>query len=190
MNMYAIVKTGGKQYRVEEGQSLLVERLPASDGDSVDLQPLLCVDGSNVVDGDGLSSVSVVARVVGHERGPKLRVVKFKPKRGYKRRTGHRQELTRLEVTGIKMGGGGRRSSAGKAAGSSSAGEAEASSSAGKAAGSSSAGKAAASDQPAAPKPVAADKPRRAPSGEGAEPAAPTEPKPTETSNEETENGA
>ncbi len=173
MNMYAIVKTGGKQYRVEEGQSLLVERLPASDGDSVDLQPLLFVDGSNVVDGDGLSSVSVVARVVGHERGPKLRVVKFKPKRGYKRRTGHRQELTRLEVTGIKMGGG-RRSSAGKAA---------------------------ASEERAAPKPVAAErprrapsgvaeKPRRAPSGEGAEPAAPAEPKPTETSTEETENGA
>ncbi len=110
--MYAIVKTGGKQYRVEEGQSLLVERLPASDGESVALQPLLFVDGSQVVDGDELSSVSVQARVVGHERGPKLRIVKFKPKRGYKRRTGHRQELTRLEVTGIKMGGsGGSRSS-------------------------------------------------------------------------------
>ncbi len=112
--MYAIVKTGGKQYRVEEGQSLLVERLPASDGEAVALQPLLFVDGSQVVDGDELSSVSVQARVVGHERGPKLRIVKFKPKRGYKRRTGHRQELTRLEVTGIKMGGsGGSRSSKG-----------------------------------------------------------------------------
>jgi large subunit ribosomal protein L21 len=99
--MYAIVKTGGKQYRVEEGQSLLVERLPAADGDTVALQPLLLVDGSDVVDGDDLASVSVSARVVGHERGPKLRVVKFKPKRGYKRRTGHRQELTRLEVTSL-----------------------------------------------------------------------------------------
>jgi large subunit ribosomal protein L21 len=101
--MYAIVKTGGKQYRVEEGQSLLVERLPADDGAKVGLQPLLYVDGSNVVDGDGLSRVKVEARVVGHERGPKLRVVKFKPKRGYKRRTGHRQELTRLEVTSVKL---------------------------------------------------------------------------------------
>jgi len=103
--MYAIVKTGGKQYRVEQGQSLLVERLPVEDGGQAVLQPLLYVDGSNVVDGDGLANVSVQARVVAHERGPKLRVVKFKPKRGYKRRTGHRQELTRLEVTEIKLAG-------------------------------------------------------------------------------------
>jgi len=101
---YAIIKTGGKQYRVEQGQSLLVERLPAGDGESVALQPLLFVDGSSVVDGEGLSGVSVTARVVGHERGPKLRVVKFKPKRGYKRRTGHRQELTRIEVTEVTHG--------------------------------------------------------------------------------------
>src|SRR5579859_4684859 len=101
--MYAIVKTGGKQYRVEQGQSLLVERLPIEDGDRATLQPLLYVDGDNVVDGDGLAKVSVQARVLGHERGPKLRVVKFKPKRGYKRRTGHRQELTRIEVTEIKF---------------------------------------------------------------------------------------
>ena len=100
---YAIVKTGGKQYRVEQGQTLLVERLTAGDGDSVTLEPLLFVDGSDVVDGEGLSQVSVTARVVAHERGPKLRVVKFKPKRGYKRRTGHRQNLTRIEVTSIGM---------------------------------------------------------------------------------------
>ena len=102
--MYAIVKTGGKQYRVEQGQSLLVERLPVDDGGKTTLQPLLYVDGDNIVDGDGLAKVSIQARVVGHERGPKLRVVKFKPKRGYKRRTGHRQELTRIEVTEIKLG--------------------------------------------------------------------------------------
>jgi large subunit ribosomal protein L21 len=99
--MYAIIKTGGKQYRVEQGQSLLVERLPAADGDTVALEPLLFVDGDNVVDGDHLSKVKIEARVVGHERGPKLRVVKFKPKRGYRRRTGHRQELTRLEITSV-----------------------------------------------------------------------------------------
>jgi large subunit ribosomal protein L21 len=108
--MYAIVKTGGKQYRVEQGQSLLVERLAVADGDTVALQPLLYVDGDDVVDGDGLSSVSVQARVVGHERGPKLRVVKFKPKRGYKRRTGHRQELTRLEITTVGKQAAGSRS--------------------------------------------------------------------------------
>src|SRR5436305_13627235 len=99
--MYAIVKTGGKQYRVEQGQSLLVERLPVSDGDTVTLQPLLLVDGGDIVDGDDLASVSVEARVVAHERGPKLRVVKFKPKRGYRRRTGHRQDLSRIEITSL-----------------------------------------------------------------------------------------
>jgi len=115
--MYAIVKTGGKQYRVEQGQSLLVERLPAAaEGETVALDPLLVVDGSDLVDGDELSRASVSARVVGHERGPKLRVVKFKPKRGYKRRTGHRQELTRLEVTEVKLGSGRSRGGAGKAA--------------------------------------------------------------------------
>jgi large subunit ribosomal protein L21 len=104
MSAYAIVKTGGKQYRVEAGQTLLVERLPAGDGEDVALEPLLFVDGSSVVDGSDLSNVSVSARVVAHERGPKLRVVKFKPKRGYKRRTGHRQNLTRIEITEVKRG--------------------------------------------------------------------------------------
>jgi large subunit ribosomal protein L21 len=113
--MYAIVKTGGKQYRVSEGQSLLVERLPgASEGSSVELEPLLFVDGSDVVDGEGLASVTVSARVVGHERGPKLRVVKFKPKRGYKRRTGHRQELTRIEVTSVGRSSGGSSRGSGR----------------------------------------------------------------------------
>jgi large subunit ribosomal protein L21 len=112
---YAIVKTGGKQYRVEKGQSLLVERLHVDDGANVELEPLLYVDGSDVVDADRLSQVTVQARVVGHERGPKLRVVKFKPKRGYKRRTGHRQELTRLEVTDIKLAARRKRAVAKKA---------------------------------------------------------------------------
>jgi large subunit ribosomal protein L21 len=110
--MYAIVKTGGKQYRVEEGQSLLVERLPVEEDGTQSLRPLLFVDGSNVVDGEDLSKVSVQAKVLAHERGPKLRVVKFKPKRGYKRRTGHRQALTRIEVTQIKLAS--RRSSSPK----------------------------------------------------------------------------
>jgi large subunit ribosomal protein L21 len=101
--MYAVVKTGGKQYRLEQGQTLLVERLSADEGASVKLDPLLYVDGETVVDGDDLAKVTVQAKVVAHERGPKLRIVKFKPKRGYKRRTGHRQELTRLEITSIKL---------------------------------------------------------------------------------------
>jgi large subunit ribosomal protein L21 len=98
--MYAIVKTGGKQYRVQEGQTLLVERLAADEGATVSLEPLMLRSDDEVLFGD-LGKAKVEARVVGHERGPKLRVFKFKPKRGYKRRTGHRQELTRIEVTTI-----------------------------------------------------------------------------------------
>jgi large subunit ribosomal protein L21 len=98
---YAIVKTGGKQYRVEEGQTLLVERLPDEEGATVSLQPLLFRSDDTVFDADGLKDVSVQATVVGHERGEKLRVFKFKPKRGYKRTAGHRQELTRLQITSL-----------------------------------------------------------------------------------------
>jgi large subunit ribosomal protein L21 len=104
---YAVIKTGGKQYRVEEGTTLLVERLTADEGATVDLEPLLYSgDDQAVFAKDDLGRVTVKATVVGHERGPKLRVFKFKPKRGYKRRTGHRQELTRLQVTGISLSGG------------------------------------------------------------------------------------
>jgi large subunit ribosomal protein L21 len=102
--MYAIVKTGGKQYRVEKGQKLLVERLSADEGATVALEPLL-VRSDDVSFGDALAKATVSAKVLGHERGPKLRVFKFKPKRGYKKLAGHRQELTRLEVTDIKLGG-------------------------------------------------------------------------------------
>ena len=112
---YAIVKTGGKQYRVEEGQTLLVERLRAAAGDKVPLEPLLYRGEKDVFDGADLAKVKVEAKVLGHERGPKLHVLKFKPKRGYKRRTGHRQELTRIEVTSIKTGARAARRPAAKA---------------------------------------------------------------------------
>lgn len=101
---YAIVKTGGKQYRVEEGQKLLVERLAADEGATVDLEPILFRSSDTVFDAKALKKVKVQAKVIGHERGPKIRVFKFKPKRGYKRTTGHRQELTRLEVTKVSNG--------------------------------------------------------------------------------------
>jgi large subunit ribosomal protein L21 len=118
--MYAIVKTGGKQYRVEPGQRLLVERLPADVGATVSLQPLLYRSEQAAFERASLDRVRVNATVVAHERGPKLRVFKFKPKRGYKRRTGHRQELTRIEVAEITMGAeraraGARKPSAQKA---------------------------------------------------------------------------
>jgi len=102
--MYAIIKTGGKQYRVEQGQTLLVERLAGDEGASVELEPILFRSDDTVFDADGLKQVKVTGKVVEHIRGPKLRVFKHKPKRGYRKRTGHRQELTRLEITSIKLG--------------------------------------------------------------------------------------
>jgi large subunit ribosomal protein L21 len=99
---YAVIKTGGKQYSVREGETLLVERLSDDVGATVELSPLLVAgDGDPVFDAKGLGSATVKAEIIGHERGPKLRVFKFKPKRGYRRRTGHRQELTRIRITGI-----------------------------------------------------------------------------------------
>jgi large subunit ribosomal protein L21 len=103
--MYAVVKTGGKQYRVERGQRLLIERLAAEEGASVALEPILYRSEEAVFDKAGLEKVKVTAKVLAHERGEKLRVFKFKPKRGYKRRTGHRQDLTRIEVTEIALAG-------------------------------------------------------------------------------------
>lgn len=106
--MYAIVKTGGKQYRVEQGQTLLVERLPVDEGETVSLQPLMIRgEGDSVaMEASELAKAKVEAKVVAHERGPKLRVVKFKPKRGYRRRNGHRQALSRIEVTTVALSGG------------------------------------------------------------------------------------
>jgi large subunit ribosomal protein L21 len=104
---YAVIKTGGKQYRVEEGTTLLIERLSDDEGAKISLEPLLYADGDKSLFAAGdLGKVKVEAKVIGHERGPKLRVFKFKPKRGYKRLTGHRQELTRIEVTSIKASAG------------------------------------------------------------------------------------
>ena len=114
--MYAIVKTGGKQYRVERGQHLLVERLAVEEGASFALQPLMYRSEETVFDADGLAQVQVTAKVLAHERGEKLRVVKFKPKRGYKRRNGHRQELTRIEIVDIALAGKGAARKAAKPA--------------------------------------------------------------------------
>jgi large subunit ribosomal protein L21 len=108
--MYAIVKVGGKQYRVEKGDSLLVDRMPEDEGAKVTLEPLLLAGGGKgdpLFRGNDLGKVSVEATVTGHERGPKIHVLKFKPKRGYKRRQGHRSELTRLEIGDIKGPGSG-----------------------------------------------------------------------------------
>jgi large subunit ribosomal protein L21 len=106
-NGYAVIRTGGKQYRVEEGMTLLVERLPDDEGAKIALEPLLYSGGEDTLfESADLGRVKVEATILGHERGEKLRVFKFKPKRGYKRTAGHRQELTRLQVTGISVGRG------------------------------------------------------------------------------------
>jgi large subunit ribosomal protein L21 len=101
--MYAIVKVGGRQYRVEQGDSLVVDRLRAEEGDKVELEPVLFRDDEAVFDRASLDKVKVEATVRRHERGEKIHVLKFKPKRGYRKRMGHRSELTRLEIGEIKM---------------------------------------------------------------------------------------
>jgi large subunit ribosomal protein L21 len=99
---YAIVRVGGKQYRVEKGDSLVVDRMREDEGAKVLLEPLLLAGDDTIFDRDGLEKVKVEATVTGHERGKKVRVQKFKPKRGYKKTMGHRSELTRLEIGDIK----------------------------------------------------------------------------------------
>src|SRR5919204_1211435 len=99
---YAVIETGGKQYRVEKGSTLLVDRLSAKEGDKVDLRAVAFKDKDMVL-GKDLEKVKVEAKVAAHERGPKIRVFKYRPKKGYRRRAGHRSELTKLQVTDVKM---------------------------------------------------------------------------------------
>lgn len=102
---YSVVESGGKQYRVEKGSSLLVDRLDAKEGDKIALRAVMFRDDDDVVAGPKeLEKVKVEAKVVEHLRGPKIKVFKYKPKKGYRRRAGHRSELTRVEVTELKMG--------------------------------------------------------------------------------------
>lgn len=105
--MYAVIESGGKQYKVEEGTSLLVDRLDAKDGDKVSLRPVLFRDGDVIVGAKDLAKVKVEAKVAEHLRGPKVKVFKYKAKKGYRKRAGHRSELTRLEVTSLKGAKGG-----------------------------------------------------------------------------------
>ena len=104
--MYAVVESGGKQYKVEKGTALLVDRLDAKEGDKVALRAVMFRDREVVAEPKELEKVKVEATVAEHLRGPKIKVFKYKPKKGYRRRAGHRSELTRLEVTELKLGGG------------------------------------------------------------------------------------
>jgi large subunit ribosomal protein L21 len=102
--MYAVIQTGGKQYRVAEGDRLDVERLNAGD-DDISLHPVLLVDGDAVLaTPQQLSGASVSARVVGDAKGPKIRGFTYKPKSNQRRRFGHRQHYSTIEITAISRG--------------------------------------------------------------------------------------
>ena len=103
--MYAVIRTGGKQERVSEGQRLDVELLGEDDGAEVNFTPVLLVDGDNVVSAPGdLSGASVSARVVGTTKGPKITGFTYKNKTNQRKRWGHRQKYTTIEITGISKG--------------------------------------------------------------------------------------
>ena len=99
--MYAIVRAGGRQEKVSVGDVLLIDKVGQA-GDSIDLIPLLVVDGSSVTsDADKLAKVSVKAEVVKAAQGPKITIMKYKNKTGYRKRQGHRQHLTQVKITAI-----------------------------------------------------------------------------------------
>ena len=113
--MYAVVATGGKQYRVEAGSELLVERIAADAGSSITFDRILLIgDGDSVTVGTPtVDGASVSATVIGDAKGPKLVIFKFKQKVKYRRHTGHRQHLTRVRIDDISNGS--RRSKAQRA---------------------------------------------------------------------------
>ncbi len=101
--VYAVVRAGGRQEKVQVGTIVVLDRQKAKICDSIELPVVLHVDGDTVTtDADKLAKVTVTAEVLGEERGPKIVIQKFKNKTGYKKRQGHRQDLTRVKVTGIK----------------------------------------------------------------------------------------
>jgi large subunit ribosomal protein L21 len=101
--VYAIVRSGGRQHKVAVGDVLEVDRLDDAVGSSISLTPLLLVDGDAVTsDSSALDSASVTAEVLAEIKGPKIRILKFKNKTGYRKRQGHRQRYTKVLVTEIK----------------------------------------------------------------------------------------
>ena len=101
--MYAIVRNGGRQHKVAVGDVLDIDLVSEEVGGTVTLQPLLQVDGDKITsDAKSLGKVSVTAEVVGESKGPKIRIMKYKNKTGYKKRQGHRQRYTQVKVTDIK----------------------------------------------------------------------------------------
>jgi large subunit ribosomal protein L21 len=105
-DMYAVIETGGKQYRVEQGQRIKVEKLNADEGATVDLDKVLLVaDGEDIKVGvPYLDGGKVTATVASHGRGKKIRIIKFRRRKHSRTTQGHRQAYTELEITGIKAG--------------------------------------------------------------------------------------
>jgi large subunit ribosomal protein L21 len=103
-HVYAIVRAGGRQEKVSVGDVLNVDKLAGEPGSTVELQPLLLVDGETVTSAaTALSKVTVTAEIVEPSKGPKIIILKYKNKTGYRKRQGHRQKLTRIKVTGISQ---------------------------------------------------------------------------------------
>jgi large subunit ribosomal protein L21 len=104
--MYAIIRAGGKQAKVQSGDVIEVERLKG-DSDKLSFEPLLVVDddGNAVSDRDLLAKATVTAKILGESVGPKIDIFKYKNKTGYRRRQGHRQKYTQIEITEIKLPG-------------------------------------------------------------------------------------
>ena len=101
--MYAIVRGGGRQHKVSVGDVVEIDLVGDKVGDSLSFTPLLVVDGESITAGaDELSKLSVTAEVLGQTKGPKIRIIKFKNKTGYKKRQGHRQRYTQVKITEIK----------------------------------------------------------------------------------------
>ena len=101
--MYAIIATGGKQYKAEAGQTIKVEKIKAEVGETVDLQALMLVDGDNVIVGEAASAVSVKAEVVAQDKDKKIIVFKYKSKKNERKRQGHRQPYTMLKIDSIAL---------------------------------------------------------------------------------------
>ena len=103
--MYAIVKTGGKQYKVADGDVIEIEKLEGEPGSAVTLPAVLLVDGLEIsTEAADLAAVTVSGELVAHTKGPKIVIHKFKNKTGYHKRQGHRQPLTQVRVTSITTG--------------------------------------------------------------------------------------
>jgi len=102
MAMYAILVTGGKQYRVMQGETLRVEKLEVEAGSEIKFDDILMLGGSDGVKlGDALKGATVSAKVVGHGRADKVKIVKFRRRKHHRKQMGHRQHYTEIEITGI-----------------------------------------------------------------------------------------